>query len=87
MNERIRELAKEAYMWSVNEAKGDRNGCIVGSDYFLAMEKEKFAKLIVKECMDAVSNDPMALPYIQRIKAKFGVEYYEPIEKAFGGKE
>jgi len=72
MNEQIKELIDQA---TTEEHDGFR--------YF---DKKKFAKLIVKECMDAVGNDPMALPYIQRIKAKFGVEYYEPIEKAFGGK-
>jgi len=45
---------------------------------------EKFAQLIVQECMDAVGDGPMQRPEIQRIKAKFGVEYYKPIEKAFG---
>jgi hypothetical protein len=34
--------------------------------------------------MDAVGDGPMQRPEIQRIKAKFGVEYYKPIEKAFG---
>jgi hypothetical protein len=34
--------------------------------------------------MDAVGDGPMQRPEIQRIKARFGVEYYEPIEKAFG---
>jgi hypothetical protein len=45
---------------------------------------QKFAQLIVQECMDAVGDGPMQRPEIQRIKAKFGVEYYKPIEKAFG---
>ena len=45
---------------------------------------QKFAQLIVQECMDAVGDGPMQRPEIQRIKARFGVEYYEPIEKAFG---
>ena len=53
----------------------------------LIFSKEKFTELIVKECMSAVGDDPMAQPYIQRIKAKFGVAYYEPIEKAFGVEE
>ena len=72
MNERIKELA--------NKAGYD--------DLMYEISKEgldKFAELIVGECMAAVGDDPMAQPYIQRIKAKFGVEYYEPIEKAFGG--
>ena len=48
--------------------------------------KNKFAELIVKECMDAVGDSPMGRPYIQRIKSKFGVEYYESMDKAFDGK-
>jgi hypothetical protein len=37
--------------------------------------------------MDAVGDGPLERSAIQRIKAKFGVEYYEPIEKAFGVEE
>lgn len=49
--------------------------------------EEKFALLIVKECMNAVGNGPMERASIQAIKAAFGVEYYEPIEKGFGVEE
>jgi hypothetical protein len=73
MNKRIKELMKEA------------NKDILGKPFWSALEEfsEKFAELIVRECMDAVGDGPMQRPEIQRIKAKFGVEYYEPIEKAF----
>ena len=74
MNERIKELANKAGY----------------NDQIYEISKEgleKFAELIVRECMSAVGDDPMAQPYIQRIKAKFGVAYYEPIEKAFGVEE
>ena len=50
MNERIKELLEQAYQWAVTESKGGQNVCAPGSDYFLAMEKKKFAELIVKEC-------------------------------------
>jgi hypothetical protein len=68
MNERIKELAREAGFYANPDVE----------------KFEKFAELIVKECIDAVGDGPMQRPEIQRIKAKFGVEYYEPIEKAFG---
>ena len=50
MNERIKELLEQAYQWAVTESKGGQNVCAPGSDYFLAMEKKKFAELIVREC-------------------------------------
>jgi len=70
MNTRIRELAEQC--WN-KRPEGQ-----------LHFDNEKFAELIVKECLDAVGDGPMQRPEIQRIKARFGVEYYEPIEKAFG---
>ena len=73
---RIRELLKQAGVTD-NWNKADW--------YSMSPEMiEKFAQLIVRECMDAVGDGPMQRPEIQRIKARFGVEYYEPIEKAFG---
>jgi hypothetical protein len=50
MNERIKELANQAYEYALAESKGGTNICAPGSDYFLAMEKAKFAELIVREC-------------------------------------
>jgi len=70
MNTRIRELAEQCW----DKRPEDQ----------LHFDNEKFAELIVKECLDAVGDGPMQRPEIQRIKARFGVEYYEPIEKAFG---
>jgi hypothetical protein len=76
MNDRIRELLKQAGVGD-NWNKADW--------YNMSPEMiEKFADMIVQECMDAVGDGPMQRPEIQRIKARFGVEYYEPIEKAFG---
>ena len=70
MNTRIKQLAEQC--WD-KRPEGQ-----------LHFDNEKFAELIVRECMDAVGDGPMQRPEIQRIKARFGVEYYEPIEKAFG---
>ena len=74
MNERIKELAEQA---------GSTHKQSLGVYQFYSHELEKFAELIIKKCMDAVGDDPMAQPYLQRIKHAFGVEYYESIEKAF----
>lgn len=79
MSERIKELAEQAGLGIIFHLED------MGVDG--ETELWKFAELIVKECMNAVGDDPMAQPYLQRIKAKFGVEYYEPIEKAFGVEE
>jgi len=80
MNERIEKLAEQAVL-QANEVFDQK-----GKDY-MGIVMEKFAELIAKECMDAVGDGPLERPAIQRIKAKFGVEYYEPIEKAFGVEE
>jgi hypothetical protein len=75
MNERIKELESQAW-----EQVNRTNGLVRTEDF-----NQKFALLIVKECMNAVGNGPMERASIQAIKAAFGVEYYEPIEKGFGG--
>jgi hypothetical protein len=82
MNERIKELLEQAYQWAVTESKGGQNVCAPGSDYFLAMEKKKFAELIVKECVQVAHpklNDvgewAAGMRLVQkRIKQHFGVE-------------
>jgi hypothetical protein len=62
MNERIKQLDEQAYQWAVNESKGGPNICAPGSDYFLAMEKKKFAELLIKECLqqcEQIRNDAL----------------------------
>jgi hypothetical protein len=76
MNERIWELAEQAITDDLPEP------IAIPAEFVV-----RLAELIVKECMDAVGDGPLERPAIQRIKAKFGVEYYEPIEKAFGVEE
>jgi len=80
MNEQIRKLVAQA------SAYANEQNELHGVGYAITF-KAKFAELIAKECMDAVGDGPLERPAIQRIKAKFGVEYYEPIEKAFGVEE
>jgi len=78
MNLQIQQLAEQALEYAEKNQSAD-----IPRNWF-RLYNEKFARLIVQECMDAVGDGPMQRPEIQRIKARFGVEYYEPIEKAFG---
>jgi hypothetical protein len=58
MNERIKELASQSRALAVaRSAEGD-DICTVGSDYFLKIEREEFANLIVKECVNLCKPEP-----------------------------
>jgi len=85
MNERIKQLAEQAYNWTREEAKEGNNQCRIGSDYFLMMEKEKFAELIVKECLIQVVDvrlendfepvgDAVLVQALTSIREHFGVK-------------
>lgn len=52
MNERIQELAEQAYTIALKESKDESgpNLCAPGSNYFIGLAQEKFAELIVTEC-------------------------------------
>ena len=63
MNERINELAEQA---TTIEYGADRG-------FFLLLDKEKFAELIVRECAD-IAADQSAIRPEYRIKKHFGVE-------------
>jgi len=78
MNLQIQQLAEQALEYAEKNQSADI------PRHWFRLYNEKFAELIVQECMDAVGDGPMQRPEIQRIKARFGVEYYEPIKKAFG---
>lgn len=58
MNERIRELAKQATSYTWN-----------GNDVTEELDEQKFAELIVKECIDIIP-----WQYEEKIKEHFGVE-------------
>jgi len=72
MKERIRELGRQATIWCVRQPN---------QDDFDAMWEEKFAELIVKECVTRLeqhhpfTKDPEAYLYaISLIEEHFGVE-------------
>lgn len=56
MNERIKELSQRAHQWAIGESKFGYHQCKVGSDYFLALKEQKFAELLVKECISVCEN-------------------------------
>lgn len=49
MKDKITELASIAYQKTLQLIETDEHQCKIGSDYFLALEKEIFAELIIKE--------------------------------------
>ena len=62
MNERIRELAEK---------------CVGDRPYNNSFDYEKFAELIVRECVEVVKWTPSQFPndeYVKNIKEHFGVE-------------
>jgi len=69
MNERIRELAEQAFFDEATSQPSDR--MYTFSDY----KMEKFAKLIVRECIDVVSQcNLVGVDPIAHIKVHFGVK-------------
>ena len=76
MNEQIQNLADQAYQWALAESKAGENMCREGSAYFLALEKEKFAELLVRECCSIfveLRTRPADLAVLD-VKKHFGVE-------------
>jgi hypothetical protein len=83
MNERIRELynqsLEEKYQYGGSDAKPGE----MYSNYITVLNPEKFALLIVQECIDMIS------PYTVRM-SRPGEEYLHPIQEIkqhFGVKE
>jgi hypothetical protein len=73
MNERIRELAKQA---GLTQAKDFKSGDEV-KNFVFGNGLEKFAELIVQECAEVVKWTPSLYPndtYVKNIKEHFGVE-------------
>ena len=81
MNERIREL--------INESTSFKEGLIEGKYDIEVFDKEKFAELIVRECMNIVENhpiDPEDMPYNMRI-IPYMIEVQEKMKLHFGVEE
>jgi hypothetical protein len=69
MNERIRELADEAWQYANNNSRD-------GDETHGWLYRDKFAELIVKECAVFVENDDYrGITLADRLKRHFGVEY------------
>ena len=71
MNERIRELAKQAGMLDFSQVSGGRYKVT-------EVDIEEFAQLVVRECAgvvdNAVTHRESASTYVNKIKEHFGVE-------------
>jgi hypothetical protein len=66
MNDQFRELGKEATLWCVNQPN---------QDDFDAMWEEKFAELLIQECLDIADQyDGAGSMIVDRIKERFGIE-------------
>jgi hypothetical protein len=84
MNERIRELAEQANMQYVIKISDDNEDimCIECDNGFpTAKQFEKFAELIVRECLNMIENEAVqyaepvwAIELVNDIKDHFGVE-------------
>ena len=76
MNERIRELAKEALDYA------ERNQSAEVPQHWFKLYNEKFAELIVRECivdfyrncLDITSNEDIAVQVERYVQEHFGVE-------------
>jgi hypothetical protein len=69
MNERIKELANEAWQYANNNSRD-------GDETHGWLYRDKFAELIVKECAVFVENDDYrGITLADRLKRHFGVEY------------
>ena len=67
MNERIRELAKEALDYA------EKNQSAEVQQHWFKLYNKKFAELIVKECCQKLENDGM-VEVAMEMKQHFGVE-------------
>ena len=85
MNERIRELAEQAKGFvDLNQHVGGTKGCMVYTYDGL----EKFAELIVKECVSTVENlSPGYQDYRNQIEDAFRRDCVEQIKTHFGVEE
>ena len=70
MNERIQELAEQCTIYYDGQERHLMK-------YIKSFDKEKFAELIVRECIEVVKWTPSQFPndeYVKNIKEHFGVE-------------
>jgi len=80
MNSRIEELAKECGAW--NQVYGNRNFIMLDEHFDI----EKFAKLIVRECMDECLRMQLGNQYTPE-ELLFQTKYRKVIKEHFGVEE
>jgi hypothetical protein len=80
MNSRIEELAKECGAW--NQVYGNRNFIMLDEHFDI----EKFAKLIVRECMDECLRMQLGNQYTPE-ELLFQTKYRKIIKEHFGVEE
>ena len=59
LSPKLAKIAKLAEAHAVEQSKTVEHRCKVGSDYYLNLERAKFAELIINECMWQVLNEPL----------------------------
>jgi len=92
MNKRIRELDKQAVDYAMSVC--DANGLYQGKEY-LTVVKEKFAELIVNECMNQVREQYLPVLEDEHMMkdthwahyVQCGVDSYVAIKEHFGVEE
>ena len=87
----MKELAEQAYRLTVLASQSELHRCALGSDYFVALEKAKFAKLIVEECCKQLEKEQYEHFNINRVPRTFyNAALYDgiiTIKKHFGVEE
>ena len=69
MNERINSLFAQAAGKNMPD----------GVDNIHVAELERFAALLIAECVGCIDYSPIDYPAVQRIKRHFGIEYHETV--------
>jgi hypothetical protein len=68
MNERIRELSKQAWEWADQQEYKDP------TQEFSDILEQKFAELILRECISKAEDYGLGCDAVEQLKADFGVE-------------
>jgi hypothetical protein len=81
MNERIKLLAEQARQYAFAKVENSQDPTEWSSKYYNEIFDDKFAELIVQECIDAINNDAWlndvrsaANGCVRTIREHFGVE-------------
>jgi hypothetical protein len=84
MNERIKELAEQARQYAFAKVELTQDPTEWSSKYYNEMFDQKFAKLIVRECLKACSRANEIRYSVPPTKGQVVVSCMREIEKHFG---